>query len=126
MIESFQGQLSRWVLVAKSISSGRYGVSWFSILSYFVAGAFFANGIPHLTQGIAGKKFPTPFGKPPGVGLSSPVINVIWGILNFMLSIILVRLPGGFIPGWNFESLFFFLGALLLSVYLALHFSHPG
>src|ERR1700761_2494840 len=54
----------------------------------FFAGVFLANAIPHFVQGVCGNKFPTPFAKPPGQGLSSPVVNVIWGLLNAVVGTI--------------------------------------
>lgn len=52
-------------------------------LFYFFAGAFLANSIPHLTNGISGRAFPTPFARPRGQGESSASLNVIWGAFNF-------------------------------------------
>jgi hypothetical protein len=32
---------------------------------------------------------PTPFAKPPGKGLSSPTVNVLWGLFNAIIGTIL-------------------------------------
>ena len=55
---------------------------WYAYLAHFFAGAFLANGVPHFVQGICGSKFQTPFGKPPGVGKSLAIVNVLWGTLT--------------------------------------------
>ena len=36
-------------------------------------------------------KFPTPFSNPPGKGLSSPVINVMWGLINLIIGYLLLK-----------------------------------
>lgn len=46
------------------------------------AGAISANVVPHLAHGVTGKAFPTPFADPPGVGDSSPVLNLVWAGMN--------------------------------------------
>lgn len=51
----------------------------------FIAGLFAANGVPHFISGITGKKFQTPFGN------TSPVVNVIWGWVNFVVALVLVH-----------------------------------
>ena len=50
-------------------------------LLFFLSGLFGANGIPHFVKGITGQQHMTPFGKP-----SSAVVNVIWGVTNFLLA----------------------------------------
>ena len=52
-------------------------------LLFFLSGLFGANGIPHFVKGITGQQHMTPFGKP-----SSAVVNVIWGVTNFLLATI--------------------------------------
>jgi len=64
---------------------------WYDYIICFIAAAIIANFVPHFVQGIAGKKFPTPFAKPPGKGLSSPVVNVLWGLLNLLIGLVLLR-----------------------------------
>lgn len=48
----------------------------------FIGGALLVNAVPHTLKGLTGARFPTPFAKPPGVGLSSPTENVGWGAIN--------------------------------------------
>ncbi len=45
-------------------------------------GAFLANALPHFVSGVMGRAFQSPFAKPPGEGLSSSTVNVLWGFLN--------------------------------------------
>ena len=54
-------------------------------IAAFFAGAFLANAIPHFVHGISGDKFPTPFAKPPGKGLSSSLVNVVWSLVNVVI-----------------------------------------
>lgn len=48
-------------------------------VAFFLAGALLCNGIPHLSSGLTGSPFPTPFAKPRGVGASPPLVNFFWG-----------------------------------------------
>ena len=63
---------------------------WYIYLLQFVAGLFLANGVPHFVQGISGAGFQTPFASPPGVGESSPIVNVLWGFLNLVVGFALL------------------------------------
>lgn len=64
---------------------------WYRYVTYFVAGSFFANAIPHFTYGVSGRQFPTPCTMPPGKGMSSPAANVLWGSLNLVIAFRLLR-----------------------------------
>ena len=46
---------------------------WVHLLAYLLAGAFFANFVPHFVSGVLGRAFPTPFASPPFRGLSSSI-----------------------------------------------------
>ena len=94
---------------------------WYYYLAHFIAGAFMANGVPHVVQGICGNKFQTPFASPPGVGESSAVVNVLWGFGNFIVAGALARyfFPPA-TPGGIGASA---LGALAMALWLANHFS---
>jgi hypothetical protein len=65
--------------------------SGWQVLACFAAGLFLTNGIPHFVKGLCGDRFPTPFAKPPGKGLSSATLNVAWGIGNFAASLLLAH-----------------------------------
>ncbi len=64
---------------------------WYHYLALFFAGVFLVNSVPHFTNGISGRPFPSPFASPPGQGMSSPLINVLWGSFNFIVGVILLR-----------------------------------
>ena len=65
-------------------------MEWILYVSYFFGGAFLANAVPHLVSGMTGKAFQTPFAKPPGQGLSSSIVNVVWGFCNLVVGYVLV------------------------------------
>ena len=69
---------------------------WYHDLAYFFGGAFLANTIPHLVNGISGRPFQSPFASPPGRGLSSPTVNVLWAMLNLAIAYGLVARVGRF------------------------------
>src|SRR5271155_1011412 len=58
--------------------------------AFFFSGAFLCNCIPHVVCGLQGSPFPTPFAKPHGVGLSSPVVNFAWGFVNLIVGVLLL------------------------------------
>ncbi len=94
-----------------------------SYVAYFFAGAFLVNSIPHLAAGVRGEPFPSPFAKPPGLGLSSPTVNVAWGTLNLVIgAILLARNPVW--PGFNLPFAVFILAFLVLGLFTASHFQH--
>ncbi|MFZ3333595.1 MAG: hypothetical protein WA197_23350 [Candidatus Acidiferrales bacterium] len=69
---------------------------WYTYLAYFFAGAFLVNAVPHFVSGVTGRRFPSPFAKPPGKGESSPVVNVLWGALNLLIAYLLLTRVGDF------------------------------
>ena len=91
-------------------------------LAYFAAGAFLANGIPHLVNGISGRRFQSPFASPPGIGESSPLINVTWGMANLILGYILVFGVGNFESGFSWDILVLMVGFICMALILAWHF----
>ncbi len=95
---------------------------WYIYLLQFVSGLFLANGVPHFVQGVSGHWFQTPFASPPGVGESSPVINVLWGFLNlavgFALLFAFAPKRTDVVAEWSLVG----LGALVMAVFLARHF----
>jgi hypothetical protein len=92
---------------------------WYFYLLEFLSGMFLANGVPHFVQGISGAPFQSPFAKPPGVGESSPLSNVLWGFGNLVVGFVLLHYfwPWG-CAGWVVLG----AGALAMSIQLALHF----
>ena len=99
-----------------------FSVPWYVYLLQFVAALFLANGVPHFVQGISGHWFQSPFASPPGVGESSPVINVLWGFINLAIGFALLFnfAPKGadVLVEWAFVG----LGTLLISLFCARHF----
>ena len=59
-------------------------------IALFFGGAFLINAVPHLVSGLQGRPFQSPFAKPPGQGLSSATVNVLWGSLNLALAYLLL------------------------------------
>ena len=97
-------------------------MKWYHYIACFFAGLFLANTIPHFVHGISGDSFPSPFANPPGKGLSSPLVNVVWGLANLALGYILARV------GKTFKSnvwalIVFFAGVALISVQLSFAFA---
>jgi uncharacterized membrane protein YpjA len=75
-----------------------------------------------------GRPFQSPFAKPPGKGLSSATVNVVWGFLNAVVGYLLVAHVGVFDLRATTHVLAFGLGALLISIFSARHFGqfHGG
>jgi len=69
---------------------------WYYYVAYFFGGAFLANTLPHLGNGVSGRPFQSPFASPPGEGLSSSTVNVLWGFFNLAVSYLLVCRVGSF------------------------------
>jgi hypothetical protein len=59
---------------------------WYHFIAYFFGGVFLANTIPHLVSGISGLPFQSPFASPPGKGLSSSTVNILWGMFNLAVA----------------------------------------
>ncbi len=97
-------------------------MEWYAYLAYFFAGTFLANGVPHFVSGITGKRFQSPFASPPGVGESSPLVNVIWGLVNFFAGYALIFEVGEFAWGLTRAALMVAVGALIAAVLLAGYF----
>src|SRR3954468_13743301 len=99
-------------------------MSWYVYLAMFFSGAFAANGVPHFVQGICGNRFQTPFASPPARGLSSPVVNVLWGWFNFAVAGGLAHyfMPPVLPPPLGL-CVAGALGALTTALVLAYHFS---
>ena len=101
---------------------------WYHYLAYFFAGAFLANAIPHLGNGMSGNAFQSPFASPPGVGLSSSTVNVLWGFVNLAVGYLLVCRVGAFELRKTQHMLAFGAGILIVAITLARTFGrlHGG
>jgi hypothetical protein len=94
-------------------------VRWYHYLAYFFGGAFLANALPHLGNGMSGHAFQSPFASPPGVGLSSARVNVLWGLFNLVVGYLLVCRVGSFNLRKTPHVLALGAGVLIMSVMLA-------
>jgi hypothetical protein len=101
---------------------------WYHYLAYFFGGAFLANALPHLGNGISGHSFQSPFASPPGVGLSSSTVNVLWGLFNLAVGYLLVCRVGNFNLRQARHVLVLGAGILIMSLMLARAFGrfHGG
>jgi hypothetical protein len=71
---------------------------WRDVAAYFFGGAFLANFTPHFIAGVSGRRFHSPFAKPPFRGLSSPIVNVLYALFNLAVAYALLVLVGSFEP----------------------------
>ena len=97
-------------------------MEWYAYLAYFFAGVFLVNGVPHFVSGITGKRFQSPFASPPGVGESSPVVNVIWGLVNFLIAYALIFGVDECCLGFTRQALMVAIGAVVTSIFVAMYF----
>jgi len=103
-------------------------MDWLHLVSYFFGGAFLANAVPHVVSGLMGQPFQSPFAKPPGKGLSSSRVNVLWGLFNIVVGYLLVCRVGDFDLRDTGDIIALGLGALVISLFSARHFGslHGG
>lgn len=97
-------------------------MNWQEYLACFFAGAFLANVVPHYVNGISGNRFPTPFAKPPGKGLSSPLVNTAWALLNLVVGAVLFH-AGKVASGGLAAYIVFFSGIAALSLPMSVQFA---
>lgn len=95
---------------------------WNHYISYFFGGAFLTNAIPHFMMGITGHPFQSPFATPSGVGLSSAIVNVLWGAFNLAIGYLLICRVGTFELRRTRHVLVAGLGGLLMAVISAYAF----
>jgi len=89
----------------------------------FLAGLFFANGIPHFINGISGRDFHNPSLHRFFPNVPSPLFNVIWGLLNFCVVILFLSAAQWIIL--NQEMLLFAGGFAFAAVGLSIFFNRP-
>ena len=89
---------------------------WHHYLAYFFGGAFLANAVPHFVSGVTGHPFQSPFASPPGVGLSSAAINVLWGFFNLVIAYLLLCRVGSFTLRKTQHALVLGAGILAISL----------
>ncbi len=103
-------------------------MQWLYFVSYFFGGAFFTNAIPHFVSGVTGHAFQSPFAKPPAKGLSSSIVNVLWGFFNLVVGYLLVCRVGDFDVHTTGPVVALGLGILITGLMLARTFGrfHGG
>jgi len=94
-------------------------MKWYHAVAYFFGGMILANAIPHTVMGVCGQPMQTPFASPPGQGLSSPLVNVLWGMANLVLGYLLVARVGAFDLRRTTHVLALGAGLLAMAVMLA-------
>jgi hypothetical protein len=103
-------------------------MEWNHSVAYLFGGVFLTNAIPHFVSGVMGRPFQSPFAKPPGQGLSSSTVNVLWGFFNLVVGYVLICRVGNFSLRSTDHVAFLGLGILLMSVISARSFGrfHGG
>jgi hypothetical protein len=101
---------------------------WLNLVSYFFGGVFLCNAIPHVVSGLTGRPFQSPFAKPPGQGLTSSTVNVMWGALNLVVAYVLICRVGDFDLRSTAHAATLGLGFLLIGLLCARQFGrfHGG
>ncbi len=95
---------------------------WYNFVACFFSGMVMANFVPHFVNGISGDPFPTPFAKPPGKGLSSPTVNVLWSLFNLVVGYVLFRV-GNISNGGDTALVVFFVGIATISILMSVRFA---
>ena len=95
---------------------------WYDYIACFFAGMFLANAVPHFVHGVSGDPFPTPFAHPPGKGLSSSTVNVVWGFANLVVAYLLLCRVGEFDLRSTADAVTLGLGMFILAFFLARRF----
>jgi hypothetical protein len=97
-------------------------MNWSHYIACFFAGMFLTNSVPHFVHDVSGDRFPSPFANPPGKGLSSPMVNVLWALLNFVIGYFLFR-AGKVSTGGDLALAIFFAGIVAISIQLSTNFT---
>ncbi|WKB53128.1 hypothetical protein [Eleftheria terrae] len=98
-------------------------MDWLDHLAHFFVAALAVNGLPHFVNGLSGRRFPTPFGHPPAVGDSRPLVNVLWAVANFLLAWVLWQASEPPRAGQSTDLLPMWAGGILTALALSAHFS---
>src|ERR1700744_2642252 len=98
------------------------------LFSYFFGGAFLSNAVPHFASGSMGRPFQSPFARPPGGGLSSSKVNVLWGVFNLVIAYLLICRVGDFDLRSTADAISLGAGFLMMGLFAARHFGrfHGG
>ena len=93
-------------------------MKWYHYIACFFAGLFLINSVPHFIHGVSGDSFPSPFANPPGKGLSSPMVNTLWGLGNLFIGYFLFTV-GKVSKETKWSLLIFFVGVICMSIMLS-------
>ena len=97
-------------------------MKWYHYVAAFFSGTFLTNVVPHFVNGISGNPFPTPFSTPPGKGLSSPLTNILWALLNLVIGYTLLKVSK--MTESNKKAMVvFFVGVALISIMASIGFA---
>ncbi len=96
---------------------------WYHYIYAFIAGGIFVNFLPHFINGISGKPFPSPFSDPPGVGVSSPLSNIVWAAINFLIAYAFVHF-GKLSQRSRNITIAYIAGGFSMAFYLANYFGN--
>ncbi|MFM0166996.1 hypothetical protein [Paraburkholderia sediminicola] len=99
-------------------------MDWLHVVSYFFGGAFLANAVPHFVSGVMGEPFQSPFAKPPGKGLSSSTVNVLWSFFNIVVGYLLICRVGDFGLKVTGDVMPFGIGILAMGLFSARQFGN--
>ncbi|CAI8923049.1 hypothetical protein [Kosakonia quasisacchari] len=97
-------------------------------LSLFGGGICLMNAVPHVISGVLGRAFQTPFATPSGKGLSSSMVNVLWGLTNLILAWVLLIYSGRVDIARGSDAIALFVGMAGIALFSAHHFGqfHGG
>lgn len=97
-------------------------MEWLRHASYLFAAILLTNAVPHFVSGITGHAFQSPFAAPPGQGLSSAMVNVLWGFLNLAVGYVFLLRVGDFDLRSTSHAAVFGFGVLLAGLVLGHRF----
>jgi hypothetical protein len=103
-------------------------MAWLDLVAWFFGGIFLTNALPHFVSGVRGEPFQSPFASPPGQGLSSSTVNVVWGFFNLVVAYALICHVGNFDLRNTIDAVSLGLGMLAIGLFSARHFGqfHGG
>ena len=89
------------------------------MIGSLIAGVLLFNAVPHLVQGICGKRHMSPLARE-----SSAAVNVVWAWINLVVGALMAR--ASHCGTWGTaEWAAFVIGGFGVSIYLAIFWSNP-
>ena len=99
----------------------KINVNWKHYLAAVAVGFFLGNAVSHLVAGVTDQMFPSPFGDPPSIGLSSPFVNAVWGLANIAIGYVFFRISKAH-ASHTWLMIAFFLGFAGVTLFSSVHF----